>query len=640
MAQATFFLFMVSVFVSPFLPYFRITIIDQNSRRGVPLVEVKTVNNIRYHTDSSGTIAFYEPGFMNQHVFFFIQSHGYLFPKDSFGFRGTRIHIKPGGHVTLPIQRINIAERLYRITGSGVYRDRVLLGLPTPLKNPTLQALVLGSDSVVNALFQNKIYWFWGDTNRPSYPLGNFHVPGATSLLPQAGGLDPEIGIELTYFTDNTGFARPTAKMAGEGPTWLSGLFSFRDQAGEEHLLASYMKVRNFLEIYERGLVKFNLLTRQFEKLVTYTNLNWPLTDGHPFILEQPAHRYIYFSNPYPLVRVRARMTDILNSSRYESFTCLQAGTFAKHGKLDRRSDGSLNYSWKPNTGIVTDDVQTQFLEKGLLQSNEGLLQLRDAQSGKRIRAHRGSVYWNCFRKRWTMIAGESGGTSPLGEIWYSEADTPLGPWAYGRKILTHDRYSFYNPKQHPMLSKKKGQLLFFEGTYSHLFSGNDTPTPRYDYNQIMYKLDLLDPKLILPVPIYCQRSNSATHTFGTFRKHSADHLPFFAFDRSCSNTVAFFETSQGRLQPLVPSDNKPHPNRSANQPRFHAFPIERKNVPPAVTLLYEYTHQTKSTYYYSTQPQPPEPDGFNPGTPLCYVWPTHSTFPLHAFFSISFSDN
>lgn len=238
------------------------------------------------------------------------------------------------------------------------------------------------------------------------------------------------------------------------------------------------------------------------------------------------------------------------------------------------------------------------------------------------------------------MIAGESGGTSPLGEIWYSEADTPLGPWAYGRKILTHDRYSFYNPKQHPMLSKKKGQILFFEGTYSHLFSGNDTPTPRYDYNQIMYKLDLLNPKLILPVPVYCQRSNSATHTFGTFREHSADHLPFFAFDRSCSNTIALFETSQGRLQPSVLSDNKPHPDRSANQPRFHAFPIESKNVPPAVTLLYEYTHQTKSTYYYSTQPQSPEPDSFNPGTPLCYVWPTHSTFPLHAFFSTSFSDN
>ena len=187
---------MASVFVSPSLPYFRITIIDQSSRRGVPLVELKTVNNISYHTDSNGHIAFYEPGFMNQHVFFFIKSHGYLFPKDSFGFHGTRIHVKPGGHVTLPIQRINIAERLYRITGSGVYRDSVLLGLPTPLHNPTLQALVLGSDSVVNALFQDKIYWFWGDTNRPSYPLGNFHVPGATSLLPQAGGLDPEIGIE------------------------------------------------------------------------------------------------------------------------------------------------------------------------------------------------------------------------------------------------------------------------------------------------------------------------------------------------------------------------------------------------------------------------------------------------------------
>ena len=39
-----------------------------------------------------------------------------------------------------------------------------------------------------------QIHWFWGDTNRPGYPLGNFHVPGATSQLPAAGGLDPGVG--------------------------------------------------------------------------------------------------------------------------------------------------------------------------------------------------------------------------------------------------------------------------------------------------------------------------------------------------------------------------------------------------------------------------------------------------------------
>ncbi len=49
----------------------------------------------------------------------------------------------------------------------------------------------------MNALFQGKIHWFWGDTNRPDYPLGNFHVPGATSELPGNGGLEPEVGVEL-----------------------------------------------------------------------------------------------------------------------------------------------------------------------------------------------------------------------------------------------------------------------------------------------------------------------------------------------------------------------------------------------------------------------------------------------------------
>ena len=164
--------------------YFCIKVVDDETGRGVPLVELKTVNNIRYYTDSAGIVAFNEPGLMNQTVFFHVKSHGYEFPKDGFGYRGTRLNITPGGEATLKIKRINIAERLYRVTGAGIYRDSILVGARCPSNSRCSTARCFGSDSVVNAIYKGKIYWFWGDTNRPSYPLGNFHVPGAVSQLP------------------------------------------------------------------------------------------------------------------------------------------------------------------------------------------------------------------------------------------------------------------------------------------------------------------------------------------------------------------------------------------------------------------------------------------------------------------------
>lgn len=86
-----------------------------------------------------------------------------------------------------------------------------------------------------------------------------------------------------------------------------------------------------------------------------------------------------------------------------------------------------------------------------------------------------------------------------LGEVWYAEASTPQGPWKHPRKIVSHNRYSFYNPAHHAEFDRDGGRLIYFEGTYTHAFSGNDHPTPRYDYNQIMYRLDLDHPRLALP---------------------------------------------------------------------------------------------------------------------------------------------
>ncbi|HMF18589.1 MAG TPA: hypothetical protein VKE98_15365 [Gemmataceae bacterium] len=476
--------------------HFIITIVDDQTGRGVPLVELSTVNHIRYVTDSNGVVAFHEPGLMNRSVFFYVKSHGYEFAKDGFGFRGKSIDVKEGGNVTLKIKRLNIAERLYRITGGGIYRDSVLTGKKVPIKEPVLNAQVFGSDSVVNTVYKGKMIWFWGDTNRPSYPLGNFHVPGATSLLPGKGGLDPERGINLEYFVDAKGFAKETARLPGEGPTWITGLVKLTEKDGRERLFATYMKVKGFLDVYEHGLVEWSDQKKQFEAVVIFPKKAPFYPVGQPFHHRVDGIDYIYYANPYPLVRARARADRLQLLGEYEAYTCLKEGSGLKNPRVDRTKSGRLRYSWTKNTPPVGPAEQAKLIKAGLMKADEALLQLKDVVTGKPVLAHSGSVNWNTYRKRWIMIAVESGGTSPLGEVWFAEAETPVGPWRHAKKIVTHDQYSFYNPKQHPQFDKGNGRYIFFEGTYTALFSGNKTPTPRYDYNQIMYKLDLADARL------------------------------------------------------------------------------------------------------------------------------------------------
>src|SRR4051812_11117398 len=103
--------------------YFAIQVVDDQTGRGVPMVELQTTSCITCETDSNGLVAFNELGLMNQKVFFSVASHGYESPKDGFGIAGVVLDTKPGGSATTKLKRINIAERLYRITGQGIYRD-------------------------------------------------------------------------------------------------------------------------------------------------------------------------------------------------------------------------------------------------------------------------------------------------------------------------------------------------------------------------------------------------------------------------------------------------------------------------------------------------------------------------------------
>jgi hypothetical protein len=607
---------------------FAITIVDEETGRGVPLVELQTVNNIRYYTDSNGVVAFDEPGLMTQTVFFHIKSHGYEFPKDGFGYRGKALAIAPGGKAELKIRRINVAERLYRMTGAGVYRDSLLVGRAVPARQPVLNGQVLGSDSVVNTIYHGKLYWFWGDTNRPGYPLGNFNVPGAVSLLPANGGLDPSKGVDLDYFVDNKGFAKAMAPLPGSGPTWIHGLVALNDSAGKEQLFAAYMKVRGFLDVYERGLAQFNNDKEQFEKHVEFP-LDAPVQPGgHPFKLSDDGKEYFYFATPYPLVRVPADPEKIKDLASYEAFTCLTAGTRLDQHQIDRDAGGKVHYGWKHNTPPVGPLEQNKLIRAKLLRSEEALLQLQDVDTGKAVFAHAGSVYWNKYRSRWVMIAVESGGTSQLGEVWFAEADTPLGPWAYGRKVVTHDKYSFYNPKQHPMFDQQDGRVIFFEGTYANTFSGNSEQTPRYDYNQIMYKLTLADPRLVLPVPIYDMSSGGAPDRFGAFaesRATPAKRNAFFALDRPGKGTVPIFAEAVQDAG-WVLKVGQPSASGAAAMPVFHALPTDQVDPAKTTVPLFEFVHRDGKKRAYSVDSSWTMPDYQRAPQPICRVWRKPST--------------
>ena len=122
---------------------------------------------------------------------------------------------------------------------------------------------------------------------------------------------------------------------------------------------------------------------------------------------------------------------------------------------------------------------------------------LVSASEGRNVKPHRGSIAWNAYRQRWVTVFTEELGTpSAFGELWYAESDSPTGPWGKAVKVLSHDNYSFYNPRLHPEFTPDDSPILIFEGTYTHTFSDSKRPTPRYDYNQILYRLDLDDPAL------------------------------------------------------------------------------------------------------------------------------------------------
>lgn len=603
---------------------FGISIVDDKTGRGVPLVELRTSNNIRFYSDSNGAVAIDDPDLLGQSVYFRISSPGYSYPKDAFGNRGITLTLTPGGKSVVKVTRENVAERLYRITGGGIYRDSVLLGLPTPIKQPLINGLVVGQDTVLMTPYKGKLYWFWGDTDRPSYVLGQFATSGATSPLPGKGGLPPERGIDFTYWVDDQGFSRPMIPLPqAKGPVWVGGTFTLKVN-GAEKLFTHFAEVDSAMKPTRSGLAEFNDAKAIFEPIHTFDIGNPLHPNGHPIHVTQNKVDYLYFEpeamGAFPLVRSRATIKSLTDPKTYESFTCLVPGTrFAGADTKIERVNGRIVWGWKPNTPAVGMNQMQELIAKGTMRPDEVLTPLRDVLTDTAVISHGGSVYWNPYRRRWVLITTQVyGNPSYLGELWFAEADTPVGPWVYARKIATHDHYTFYNPTQHPYFDQDNGRLIYFEGTYTNTFSDVKDIIPRYNYNQIMYRLDLADPRLSLPAPVYQIKSPG-----GSFRYALRDQVQSQKAWQQIS-AIPFFAIPPDRvhdgLTPVYPDMKK------NGQPLFYCLPVtpgkDETAAPGALLTLYAYEDTATGKRYFSIDAvEPPVPSAKRISEPIGRVW-------------------
>src|SRR6476620_4713175 len=232
---------------------YTIKVVDAATGRGVPLVEFTPQGGSTCVTDSNGIVAFNQSGLMNQDVSFSLRSYGY-------SDLGQSLRPTNGGSVQLTVNRTNVAERLYRITGTGIYQDSVAVGASVPISQPLLNANVKGQDSVQTAIYNGQIYWFWGDTlYQNGGGLGDFRTAGARSQLPGQGGLDPSQGVNLNYFVNPAnGWAKEMMPVSETGAMWIDGVFTVRDPDGVERLLARNARYTDLSTNVEQGLALFN----------------------------------------------------------------------------------------------------------------------------------------------------------------------------------------------------------------------------------------------------------------------------------------------------------------------------------------------------------------------------------------------
>lgn len=426
---------------------FEIQVLDRETGWPVPLIELETNHHLRFVSDNAGRIAIDAPELYGVSTWLHVRGHGYSVPADGFGYRGLRVTPHRGQKTKVFVDREQPAFRLGRITGAGLFAESQKLGFDLDWQ----ESGVMGCDSVQNAIYQGKYFWAWGDTTLPSYPLGRFHMTGATTPLDQQLSITPPVKVHYQYFRGEDSAPRDLAKFPGDGPTWLSGLAALPDQQGRNKLVGSYSKIRPPMTEYESGLCVWNDQARRFDRMSVLWKLSeddrqpMQLPSGHSSIVTgEDGERWIFFGDPLPTLKCRAEFESWSNPDRWVHL--------------------------QPQKQILTVDESS------------------------RIEPHRGAIAWHPIVKKWVCIfTRHNGEDSFLGEIWFAMSENPEGPWHGAVKVATHDTYTFYNPQVHSPFQDGEDPILLFEATYTKTFSKAERATSRWDYNQVLYRLNLKD---------------------------------------------------------------------------------------------------------------------------------------------------
>lgn len=431
---------------------FRIEVVDGENGWPVPRVELRTTHGVSFFTDNAGVAAFDLPELMGREVWLEVAADGYELPPDGMGFRGAKLTPASGETRRIEVRRTSIAKCLGRLTGAGLFAESQKTGRDTAWE----ESGVAGCDSVQVARLGERLFWLWGDTTLPDRPLGLFHCSGATTAQRPLASFEPPLRLPFDLFRDKNGNPRNIAEIPGEGPTWLTALANLPDKDGNERLVATYMKVRSLDDIDEWGLAvwdgqNFQAHRKVWKKSAT-SRQPPPLPTGHAVRWADDAGRdWILFGHPFPSLKCPATFEAWSDPEQWEQL--------AKPAPL-KAADGS-----------------------GEIKPADG--------------PHSGSIAWSGYRKKWIAVFQQADGSpSKLGEIWYAEADSPLGPWSPAVKVLSHRKHTFYNVRLHPELTPDDAAFVLFEGTYTAMFAEGAVPTPRHEYNQVLYRLDLDDPAL------------------------------------------------------------------------------------------------------------------------------------------------
>ena len=101
--------------------YFGVRVVDSSSGRGIPAARVSVLHWLDQWSDSLGYVAFQEPALATPtQLFVTVES-------DNYQKLAVSLNASLGRSLSLQLRRQLPAERLYRVTGPGIFRDAVLL---------------------------------------------------------------------------------------------------------------------------------------------------------------------------------------------------------------------------------------------------------------------------------------------------------------------------------------------------------------------------------------------------------------------------------------------------------------------------------------------------------------------------------